>query len=287
MVTIKSKDEINIIKEGGKILADIIEKLKAEINPGATTGHLEQMACSLIEAAGGRPSFKGYKSGQDGASFPTALCASVNDEVVHTPALPSRRLNNGDIIGIDLGMEFPYKKSPQPPLSRGQSSPQPPLAKGGNYKGYYTDMAVTVGVGKISREAKKLIKVTKKSLELAVKQMKPGNTLSDIAKAIQDHVEANGFSVVRDLVGHGVGYAVHEDPQIPNYVVQGKKFNNVVLKPGMVLAIEPMVNAGSYEIKSMSGGTAIKTVDGRLSAHFEHTIVITEVGCEVLTALKS
>ncbi len=255
-------------------MANIVKKLKAEIKPGATTGYLEQMACFLIKEAGGRPSFKGYKSGQDSVAFPTALCASVNDEIVHTPALPSRRLNNGDIIGIDLGMEYPYNKSPKPSFN-----------KGGSSNGYYTDMAVTAGVGKISKEAKKLIKVTEKSLEMAIKQIKPGNTLSDIAEAAQNYVEANGFSVVRDLVGHGVGYAVHEDPQIPNYIPRGRKFDNAVLKPGMVLAIEPMVNAGSFEIKSMSDGMTIKTADGRLSAHFEHTIAVTETGCEVITKL--
>lgn len=262
MITIKSSNEIKIIREGGHILADIIKKIIAEVKPGATTGQLEQLACSLIKEAGGRPSFKGYRSKEDSIAFPTTLCLSVNNEVVHTPALPSRRLNAGDIIGIDIGMEFPY---------------------GGNKKGFYTDMAVTQPVGKISKEAKRLIKITKKSLELAIKQVKPGNSLNDIARAIQGFVEINGFSVVRDLVGHGVGYEVHEDPQIPNYVAGGKKFNDIILKPGMVLAIEPMVNIGSWEIKNMPDGMTIKTADGSLSAHFEHTIIVTEDGCEVAT----
>jgi len=302
MVTIKTDKEIEVMREGGRILANIMKKLKAEIKPGVTTGHLEQMACSLINEAAGRPSFKGYKSGRDGVAFPTALCASINDEVVHTPALPSRRLNNGDIIGVDLGMEYPYEKSCQYCLRAGSarqdvSSPIPPSKRGAegdkikkfgldrNVRGYYTDMAFTVGVGKISKEASKLIKATVKSLELAIKQVKPGNTLSDIAIAVQDYVEAHGFSVVRDLVGHGVGYAVHEDPQIPNYVAPEKKFDDVILRQGMVLAIEPMVNAGSYEIKSMPDGMTIKTVDGRLSAHFEHTVAVTKDGCKVLTEL--
>ncbi len=272
MVTVKTDKEIRIIREGGRILAGIMKKIQDEIKPGVTTGRLEQMACSLIKEAGGRPSFKGYKSGQDGVAFPTALCASINDEVVHTPALPSRRVNGGDIIGVDLGMEYPFS---------GKSAKSG--FRGG--RGYYTDMAVTVGVGKISGEAKKLIKVTKKSLELAIKRIRPGGTLNDVAEAVQSYVEANGFSVVRDLVGHGVGYAVHEDPQIPNYVARGRKFDNVVLKAGMVLAIEPMVNAGSHEIKSMPDGMTIKTADGRLSAHFEHTIAVTEAGCEIITKL--
>jgi methionyl aminopeptidase len=271
MVAIKTKDEIEKIKQGGCILANIMKKIIAEVKPGATTGQLEETACSLIQKAGGRPSFKGYKSKHDRAAYPTALCLSINDEVVHTPALPSRRLNAGDIIGIDIGMEFPYGKPPSPPLS------------GGSVKGFYTDMAMTMPVGKISKEAKKLIKITKKSLELAIKQVKPGNSLNDIARAVQGFVEANGFSVVRDLVGHGVGYEVHEDPQIPNYVAGGKKFNDIILKPGMVLAIEPMVNVGSWEIKNMPDGMTIKTADGSLSAHFEHTIIVTEDGCEVAT----
>jgi methionyl aminopeptidase len=281
MITIKNDKEIELLREGGKILANIIEKLKAEIKPGVTTGHLEQMACFLIKEAGGRPSFKGYKSRQDSVAFPTALCASINDEIVHTPALPSRRLNAGDIIGIDLGMEYP--KSAKLSFGGDKSGASP--VKAGDNRGYYTDMAVTVGVGQISKEAKKLIRVTKESLELAIKQVKPGNTISDISRAVQNFVEANGFSVVRDLVGHGVGYAVHEDPQVPNYVVQGKKFNDVILKPGMVLAIEPMVNVGSCGIQNMPDGLTIKTVDGQLSAHFEHTVAVTGDGCEVLTRL--
>lgn len=269
MVTIKTEKEIKILREGGKILANITKKLKDKVKPGITTGQLEQMACSLIKEAGGRPSFKGYKSKEDSVAFPTALCISINDEVVHTPALPSRRLNAGDIIGIDLGMEFPVYSESQKILSITQ--------------GYYTDMAVTVGVGKIEKKIKKLIKVTEKSLELAIKKVKPNNTINDIASVVQTYVEKNGFSVVRDLVGHGVGYDVHEDPQVPNYVAEGKKFDNIVLKPGMVIAIEPMVNVGSYEIKNMPDGLTIKTVDGKLSAHFEHTVAVMENGCEVLT----
>lgn len=264
MVTIKTDKEIEIIKEGGRILAKIMKKIIAEVKPGATTGQLEQLACSLIQKYGGRPSFKGYKSTLDNIAFPTALCTSVNDEIVHTPALPSRRLQTGDIIGIDAGMEYPYGK---------------------DKKGFYTDMAVTVAVGKVSREAKKIIKVTKKSLDLAIKQVRPGNNLNSIGSVVEAHVESNGFSVVRDLVGHGVGYSVHEDPQIPNYAIRGRNFDDITLKPGMVLAIEPMVNAGSYEIRNMPDGHTIKTVDKSLSAHFEHTVVVTKKGCEVLTKI--
>ena len=264
MTAIKTDKEIEVMATGGNILAKIIKIISAQVKPGATTGQLEDLACSLIREAGARPSFKGYKSKEDSRAFPTALCVSINNEIVHTPSLPSRRFNDGDIAGIDLGIEYPFGK---------------------DIKGYYVDMAITVPVGKVSHEARKLIKATRKSLALAIKQVKPNNTLNDIAKAIQTYVEKHGFSVVRALVGHGVGYSVHEDPQVPNYIVEGKKFDNVVLKPGMVLAIEPMVNAGSCEIKNASDGFSIITADGSLSAHFEHTVAVTKDGCKVLTRL--
>ncbi len=264
MVAIKTDKEIEVMAAGGKILAKIVKAISDEAKPGVTTGQLEDLACYLVKEAGARPSFKGYKAKEEKVPFPTALCVSINNEVVHAPSLPSRRLNDGDIAGIDLGIEYPFKK---------------------DIKGYYVDMAVTVPIGKVSREARKLIKATRKSLELAIKQVKPNNTLNNIAQAIQTYVEKHGFSVVRDLVGHGVGYSVHEDPQIPNYVIEGKKFDNIVLKPGMVLAIEPMVNAGSYEIKNAPDGFSIITADGSLSAHFEHTVAVTEKGCEVLTKI--
>lgn len=261
MVIYKTKEEIAKIKEGGRILAEILDQIKKEVKPGANTEHLEEMACMLIEKAGGRPSFKGYKSG--GKPFPTALCTSINDEVVHAPAIPAKVLNEGDIIGIDIGMEYPYRKGEQ---------------------GFYTDMAETVAVGKISPEAKKLIKTTKECLDLAIKQMKPKNTLNDIARAVQTHAEKNGFSVIRDLVGHGVGKAVHEAPNVPNFVVD--KGFDIVLEPGMVLAVEPMINVGSPKIKTGKDGVSIVTVDGKLSAHFEHTIAITESGHDVLTKME-
>jgi methionyl aminopeptidase len=262
MIIIKTKAEIAIIKQGGKILAAILKKLADNVKPGATTGELEQLAVSLIKEAGGRPSFKGYKTMLDAKAYPTALCTSINNEVVHAPALPSRQLKNGDIISIDVGMEYPF---------------------GEDMHGYFTDMAITVPVGKVSEEAKSLVNVTRNSLMLAIKMVKPGNTLNDIGNAVQSEVEANGFSVVRDLVGHGVGTAVHEDPQIPNFRIVGAGFDNVVLKPGMVIAIEPMVNIGSPRVKNLRDGLTIATADGSLSAHFEHTIAVTEEGYEILT----
>lgn len=264
MIITKTKKEIEVMRQGGKILAGILKKLCQAVEPGITTGQLEEMALTLIKAAGARPSFKGYKSMMETKAFPTALCTSINDEIVHAPALPSRKLKNGDIIGIDVGIEFPYAETRH---------------------GYYTDIAATVPVGKISREAAKLISVTRRSLDVAIEKVKPGNNLNDIGSAVQDFVEAQGFTVVRDLVGHGVGTAVHEDPQIPNYSISDGSLENHTLKPGMTLALEPMVNIGNYNIKGMPDGYTIATADGSLSAHFEHTIAVTKDGHMVLTAL--
>lgn len=262
MIIIKTKKEIAIMREGGKILSRILKEVSGMVKPGVTTGELEEKAIKLIAKAGGRPSFKGFKSVLEAKAFPTALCTSINNEIVHAPALPERVLDSGDIIGIDVGMEYPYDS---------------------NTRGYYTDMAVTIGVGKISEQAANLIKVTKKSLKLAIKKVKPEATLNDIGETVQSVAEAAGFSVVRDLVGHGVGTAVHEDPQVPNYRIMDKPMDNTVLKPGMVIAIEPMVNAGGYQVKSLPDGFTIVTADGELSAHFEHTVAVTEKGYEVLT----
>lgn len=272
MVIIKKSEEIELIREGGIIIGKILRQLEAMAKPGATTGELEEAAIRLIKEAGGRPSFKGYRQGKGEKPFPTALCASVNNEVVHVPALPARELKEGDIIGLDIGMEYPA-----PNKRKGA-----PKNKRSALGGYYTDTALTAAVGKISPEAEKLINVTRKSLELAIAQVKPGNSLRDIARAVQTYAEKNGFSVVRDLVGHGVGVAVHEDPRIPNYVINSKDCD-VKLVPGMVIAIEPMVNAGGWRIIFDNNGLAIRTVDGSLSAHFEHTVAVTENGYEILT----
>ena len=274
MVTIKKENEIALIREGGHILSGILKKIAAEVKPGVKTDYLEKMACDLIKQAGGRPAFKGYKTFLDDKGFPTALCTSINDEVVHAPAIPGRVLNEGDIIGIDVGMEYPIQEHPQ------NGKPYNKLSKKG---GFYTDMAITVPVGNVGKDVQKLIDVTKKSLDLGIAQVKPGNTLNDIGRAIQKYAEAQGFSVVRDLVGHGVGFAVHEDPQVPNYEVRDRSMKNVTLKSGMVIAIEPMVNMGSYEIMGSEDGFTIVTTDESLSAHFEHTVVVTNNGCEILT----
>ncbi len=255
MVTIKTAKEINIIRQGGHKLALILQALAKACKPGVDTGYLEQMTNDLIIKAGGRPAFKGYDMG-DGIYFPTALCASINNEVVHGAALPARVLKSGDIIDLDIGMEW---------------------------QGLYTDTCLTVGVGKISKEAKQLIRVTKEALEIGIRQVKPGNTLNDIGSAIENFVDQYGYGVVRDLVGHGVGYQAHEDPNVFNYAIPKNSRENITLKEGMVICIEPMINLGTWEVKTAKNGYTILTDDNSLSAHFEHTIAVTKKGYEILT----
>jgi len=258
MVKLKSKQEIEILREGGKILAEILAELEKMAEPGISTADLEKKAQKLIKKAGGQPSFKGYKDNHNKKSFPTALCASINEELVHVPSLPGRYLKNGDIISLDLGIK---------------------------YKKLFTDTAITVAVGKIDEQSQKLIDTTKECLNLAISQVKPGNKLFDIARAIQINAEANNFGVVRELVGHGVGYEVHEEPQVPNFVNGEKEFVNIELTPGLVIAIEPMVTIGDWHVETGKDGLSILTKDKSLSAHFEHTVGVTENGCLVITSL--
>jgi len=276
MIIIKTEKEIEIMRKGGKILASILKKILNEIKPEVTTGLLEEMACEMMNKAGGRPAFKGYVTSLDEKPFPTCLCTSINSEIVHAPSLPSRILKDGDIIGIDIGMEYPAFEN----ALKGKPDYNYPVT------GYYTDMAYSIGVGRISNEAKKLLKVTKKALELAIKKAKPGNTINDIGYTVESYAESNGFSVVRDLVGHGVGKAIHEDPQVLNFKVSDKSSENITLRPGMTIAIEPMVNTGGWKIKYNEGEHTIVTADGSLSAQFEHTIAITKNGNIVLTAFN-
>jgi len=255
MTKLKTIEEIKILQEGGVILGGILKQLAKMVEPGVTTMVLEDKALSLIKAAGGEPSFKGYRATKTSRPFPSALCASINEEIVHAPAKPARYLKDGDIFSLDIGMK---------------------------YKGMYTDTAITVPVGRVSQHAQKLIEITQECLDLAIKQTKPGNTLLDIARAIQINAEANSFEVVRDLVGHGVGYAVHEDPQVPNYD-SGEQLQDVALEPGLVIAIEPMLTMGSWQIATGKNGFSYVTRDGSLSAHFEHTVAVMEEGNLVVT----
>lgn len=256
MISIKSQKELEAMREGGKILAGIMEKIAREVASGKNTQELDKLAEELVFASDGSPSFKGY-GGDAGREFPATICASVNSEVVHGIPAKDKVLKAGDILKIDIGIK---------------------------YKGLHTDMARTFAIGEISSEAKKLMAVTEQSFWEGVKNIGPEKKLSEYSRAVQKYVEANGFSVVRNLVGHGVGKGLHEDPQIPNYY--NKKYQDVKLAPGMALALEPMVNAGGFETILGHDGWVFKTKDGSLSAHYENTILITEKGIEVLTILS-
>ncbi|MBF8278589.1 MAG: map [candidate division NC10 bacterium] len=248
MVILKSSWEIDLIRKSGRIVAEALARLTKLVEPGITTLDLDRLAEEYILKRGAKPAFKGYRG------YPYSLCASVNEQVVH--ALPSeRKLKEGDIISLDLGSIV---------------------------DGYYGDAAVTVPVGQVSDEANRLIDVTQESLRRAIDAVHPGGRLSDISHAVQAAVEAEGFSVVRLFVGHGIGRSLHEEPQIPNF---GPPGHGPVLKTGMVLAIEPMVNAGSPDVMILEDRWTAVTCDGSLSAHFEHTVALTENGTEVLTSL--
>ena len=251
MILIKSKKEIDYISESCKIVAEALQLLKSSVNVGMTTLELDRIAEDYIRSNNAIPAFKGYSQG-GAPGFPGSICASVDDEVVH--GIPGNRtLVEGDIISIDIGV---LKNS------------------------FYGDAALTVAVGNISDEKKKLMDVTENSLYFGIKQAVVGNRVHDISNAVQMYVESNGFSIVRDLCGHGVGKFLHEDPSIPNF---GKKGTGPKLKNGMTLAIEPMVNAGRYEVTTARDGWTIKTFDGSASAHFEHTILINNSSPEILT----
>jgi len=255
MITLKSQDEIKLLRIGGKILADILREVQKKAVPGVTTGELDALAEELILEKGGEPAFKDYDDGEGDNPYPATLCTSVNSQVVH--GIPDDYiLKEGDIVGLDIGMKYPKKT------------------------GLFTDMAVTVMVGKVDEKTKKLVEVTKKSLDLWIKNIKPGRKLNELGRIVQEYIEKNNFSVVRDLVGHGVGHQVHEDPPIPNYYISSL---NIELKEGMVLAIEPMVTAGSHRVKTLNDGWTVATVDKSMCAHFEHTIAVTKHGCDVLT----
>jgi methionyl aminopeptidase len=248
---IKSENEIRLIAEGGKILRQILADLKQMAKPGVSTAELNAYAESQILKAGGRPSFINY--GPQNNAFPAGLCTSLNDIVVHGIPSPEEILKDGDILGLDIGME---------------------------YKKLYTDTAITVRVGSVSPVADKLVSVTEQCLAAAIKVAVTGNRIGDIGHAIQTFAEAAGFSVVRDLVGHGVGYAVHEDPMVPCY---GRAGTGLKLETGMVLAIEPMICEKDYHVYVEEDGWTIRTEDGSLAAHFEHTIAVGEKSAQILT----
>jgi methionyl aminopeptidase len=248
VIILKSSEEIAKMRRAGRIVSATIDEVTGAVKPGVTTADLDRIAEERILAEGATPSFKGYRG------FPASICASVNEEVVH--GIPgARTLEEGDVLSLDFGAIW---------------------------EGYHGDSAVTVFVGEPpSAEAEKLVRVTEESLEAGISQVKAGRHLSDISNAVQQVVEGAGFSVVREYVGHGIGQNLHEDPQIPNYGSPGR---GPELKTGLVIAIEPMVNMGDWETKVLADGWTVVTADGSLSAHFEHTIAITDEGPEVLTA---
>jgi methionyl aminopeptidase len=252
-----SKEDIDSLRENGKLIGGILEELMGKAMPGITTAELDNYAEKRILEVGGKPSFKGYTGGGE-KPFPGSVCISINEELVH--GVPGTRvLKEGDLVGLDIGMR---------------------------YKGLCSDTAVTVAVGKIDSEKQRLLDTTYKSMQLGIMKAVDGNTINDIASAVQDYVEAQGFSIVRALVGHGVGHQVHEEPTVPNFVTKSK-VGEYTLHKGLVIAIEPMVNVGGYEVETASDGWTVVTKDGSLSAHFEHTVAITESGPEVLTLRPS
>ncbi len=250
----KSAEEITIMREGGEILSRSLEAAARAVKPGVKLPELDLAATKAMRIAGGEPSFLQFSGHHDTDPFPSSLCASVNDEIVHGPALRDIELKDGDIIGLDLGCK---------------------------YKGMYTDMAVTVPVGEITDEAEKLIEVTRDALHAGLDAVKPGNEIGDIGAAIEKFVAPTGFGIVRSLVGHGVGHAVHEDPRIPNFI--DPSLPKIKMVEGMCLAIEPMITAGDYQITTLDDGWTCATMDGSLSAHFEVTVVVTADGFETLT----
>jgi methionyl aminopeptidase len=247
LVIIKSPREIEKIRTACQIVAEILLLLKEQVEPDVTTWHLNVLSEELAAKRNAKPAFKGYHG------FPFALCTSINEEVVHGMPSPRRRLREGDIISIDYGVVV---------------------------DGYYGDAAITVPVGKIGRPAEQLCSVAEQALYHGIDRARVGSRLSDISHAIQTHVEEHGFSVVREFVGHGIGQSLHESPQIPNYGPPGK---GIKLKAGMVLAIEPMINEGRSEVQIMEDRWTAVTIDRKLSAHFEHTVAITENGPDILT----
>ncbi len=248
MIVCRSAAELEKMKAAGRLVGEVLTAMSGAVAPGVSTGELDALAEKLIVDAGAKPAFKGYHG------YPATICASVNEEVIHGIPSPKRVLHEGDVISIDVGASL---------------------------NGYFGDSAVTLPVGQVSPAAATLLRVTEESLYKAIAAVKPGGRVSDIGHAVQKHVEAFGFSVVRDFVGHGIGERMHEDPQIPNY---GEPGRGPRLAEGMVLAIEPMVNAGTPQVKVLSDGWTAVTRDKSLSAHFEHTVAVTADGAWILTA---
>jgi len=253
MIQIKSEKEIEIMRKGGRILAGIMNELEKKVAAGNNTHEIDKLARELVFDNGGIPIFEGYGGVEN--PYPASVCTSLNNEIVHGIPSKNRIMREGDIIKIDIGIK---------------------------YQGLITDMSRTFAVGRISNNAWKLLNTTKESLSKGILEIKEGVKLSEYSKTVDSYVRSRGFSVVRDLVGHGVGRNLHEDPQIPNFKTNK---HDIILKSGMTLALEPMVNEGTHKIRILNDGWTIVTQDGKLSAHFEDTVVVTKMGTEILTKL--
>jgi len=255
-ITLRSRREIDLIRRAGVVVADVLSKLQEIAEPGVTTGRLDGVALEITADAGAEALFKGVRSPSARNLFPGAICTSINEQVVH--GIPSRRveLKEGDILSVDFGARL---------------------------DGYCADAAVTVGIGKISADKRRLIEVTKNILDIAIERSAPAIRWSQIAAEMQNYAESAGFSVVKEFVGHGIGRKMHEEPRVPNFVSDELLADDIILTENMVLAIEPMVNAGTDDVRTLKDGWTVVTRDGKCSAHFEHTIAIVENGCEVLT----
>jgi methionyl aminopeptidase len=255
-ITLRSRREIELMRKAGVVVADVLLQLQEIAEPGVTTGHLDRVASQITADAGAKALFKGVRSAFARAPFPGSICASVSEQVVH--GIPSARvkLRKGDILSVDYGVRL---------------------------DGYCADAAVTIGIGDVSQDRRRLVDVTKQILDIAIAKAAPNVNWSQIAAEMQNCAESAGFSVVKDFVGHGIGIKMHEEPKVPNFVSDELLADDVVLTEGMVLAVEPMINAGSSDVRTLKNGWTVVTRDGKCSAHFEHTIAITENGCEVLT----
>ncbi|MCX5637363.1 MAG: type I methionyl aminopeptidase [Planctomycetota bacterium] len=255
-ITLRSRREIELMRRAGAVVADVLSKLQEIAEPGVTTAQLDSVALQMATEAGAEALFKGVRSPHARIPFPGAICASINEQVVHGIPSEDTKLKEGDILSIDFGVRL---------------------------EGYCGDAAITVAIGKVSEDKRRLMDVTKRALDIAIEKAAPAVKWSQIAAQMQQYAESAGFSVVRDFVGHGIGRKMHEEPRVPNFVSDDLLANDTVLTEGMVLAVEPMINAGTSAVRTLKNGWTVVTKDGKCSAHFEHTIAIVKSGCEVLT----
>jgi methionyl aminopeptidase len=255
-ITLRSRREIELMRDAGVVVANVLSKLQEIARPGMSTAYLDEMAAQMTSQTGAQPLFKGVRSPYAKVPFPGVICASINEQVVH--GIPSSQaiLKAGDILSIDFGVRL---------------------------RGYCGDAALTVAIGEISEENRRLMDITKGALDLAIKMAAPGVRWSKIAGEMQKMAESAGFSVVTEFVGHGIGTQMHEEPRVPNFVSRDLLENDIVLAEGMILAVEPMINCGTSKVRTLKDGWTVVTADGKYSAHYEHTIAITGFGCEVLT----